>query len=101
MYCKGCKYLPLGSQECYSCSAGSNYVPNELESLKKENAELSNSVTELTNTKTELKTKVTELKKQIEEMKCCGNCNGPCWVPPIVRKSECLNNNYSLWEMLK
>lgn len=35
-YCKGCKYAGLNCMECYSCSAGSNYVPNELESSKKE-----------------------------------------------------------------
>lgn len=44
---------------------------------------------------------IARLKSQIEKMKCCGNCSEPCWNPPIVRKFECLNNNYSLWEMLK
>ena len=39
-YCKGCKYAGLDGMDCYSCSAGSNYVPDELESYKKENAEL-------------------------------------------------------------
>ena len=39
-YCKGCKYAGLDGMDCYSCSAGSNYVPNELESYKKEIAEL-------------------------------------------------------------
>lgn len=48
-----------------------------------------------------LENKNTELKEQIEKMKCCGNCSEPCWNPPVVRKSECLSNNYSLWEMLK
>lgn len=37
--------------------------------------------------------------EQIEKMKCCGNCSKPCWDFPIVRKSECLNNNYSLWKL--
>lgn len=39
-YCKGCKYTGLDGMDCYSCSAGSNYVPDELESYKKEIAEL-------------------------------------------------------------
>ena len=41
-YCKGCKYAGLDGMDCYSCSAGSNYVPNELELYKKEIAELKN-----------------------------------------------------------
>ena len=52
-YCKGCKYAGLDGMDCYSCSAGSNYVPNELELYKKE---------------------IAELKEQIEKMKCCENC---------------------------
>lgn len=52
-YCKGCKYARLDGMDCYSCSAGSNYVPNELELYKKE---------------------IAELKEQIEKMKCCENC---------------------------
>ena len=39
-YCKGCEYAGLDGMDCYSCSAGSNYVPNELELYKKEIAEL-------------------------------------------------------------
>ena len=39
-YCKGCKYAGLDGMDCYSCSAGSNYVPDELETYKKEIAEL-------------------------------------------------------------
>lgn len=52
-YCKGCKYAGLDGMDCYSCSKGSNYVPNELEAYKKE---------------------IAELKEQIEKMKCCENC---------------------------
>ena len=46
-YCKGCKYTGLDGMDCYSCSAWSNYVPNELESYKKEIAELEKENAEL------------------------------------------------------
>ena len=39
-YCKGCEYAGLNGMDCYSCSKGSNYVPNELEAYKKEIADL-------------------------------------------------------------
>ena len=39
-YCKGCEYAGLDGMDCYSCSKGSNYVPNELEAYKKEIADL-------------------------------------------------------------
>lgn len=46
-YCNGCVYAGLTSQECYSCSCGSNYRSNELEQLKKENKELNNQLYDL------------------------------------------------------
>ena len=98
-YCKGCKYAGLDGMDCYSCSAGSNYVPNELEPYKKENEKIKNDweeakkkgldllnlrairITELEKENKEiledndtLNKWVDELKEQIEKMKCCENC---------------------------
>lgn len=66
-YCNGCVYAGLTSQECYSCSCGSNYLPNELEQLKKENEELKVQMGRAGY-------RIAELKMQIDKMKCCYNC---------------------------
>lgn len=69
-----------------------------IKELKEENAELKAQIEQLSNDNYVLKTSFITQNEQIEKMKCCGNCSKPCWDFPIVRKSECLNNNYSLWE---
>ena len=78
-YCKGCKYAGLNCIECYSCSAGSNYVPNELESYKKENEKLEKENEKVKNDWGEAKKKgldllnlrairITELEKENKEI---------------------------------
>ena len=118
-YCKGCKYAGLDGMNCYSCSAGSNYVPNELELYKKEIAELDcqmnrnkycHSCVNATDRcfRKEIgcpcekyksyKDENAELKEQIEKMKCCENCRyyshtyGHCYPYDSYQNCESLSN---------
>lgn len=107
--------------DLYNTSANLERITVECENLEKENAELKKEISVLLSCANCPENKggyicekeyndkclaqkieyIKELKEQIETMKCCGNCSEPCWDPPIVRKFECLDNNYSLWRLRK
>ena len=70
-----------------------------IKELEKEYAELKEQNESLSKRILEQQTTIGNLTDMVDKMKCCGNCNEPCWNIPIVRKYECLNNNYSLWEL--
>ena len=79
-----------------------------IEYLEKENAELKAQINYQTHcSKTqheaanEMSKQIAELESKVKQLRCCGNCSEPCWDFPIVRKSECLSNDYSLWEQIK
>lgn len=72
-----------------------------IEALEKETNILKAEKTYLSNVNNEQAEIITKLVAQNEKMVCCGNCRRKCWDFPTFRTNECLDNNFSLWEMRK
>ena len=70
-YCKGCEYARLDGMDCYSCSKGSNYVPNELEAYKKEIAELKKDLINFDENLTKAKELIKELSSSLSVVGEC------------------------------